>query len=90
MGGVPRVQKMLKGHLPRVINLQMYLYAKKITGKFVSGLGTLKRGTAWQEKGAGSMPLSKTGTPMTKLNIPRYRGTSLIRTPPPPRTTIGP
>ena len=26
--GVPREQKMLKGHLPRVINHQVYLYAQ--------------------------------------------------------------
>jgi len=29
MGGVPRGQKMLKGHLPRVIYPQVYFFAKK-------------------------------------------------------------
>ena len=29
LGGVPPEQKMLKGHLPRVINHQVYLFMKR-------------------------------------------------------------
>jgi len=39
-GGVPREQKMLKGHLPRVIYHQVYLYTKKKKGK--GGLATCR------------------------------------------------
>ena len=34
LGGVPREQKMLKGHLPRVIYLQVYLYKKMSSNGF--------------------------------------------------------
>ena len=40
VGGVPREQKMLKGHLPRVIYHQVYLYTK-IKG---SGFGVWRIG----------------------------------------------
>jgi len=38
MEGVPREQKMLKRHLPRVIHHQVCLYAKKIESEVDSGL----------------------------------------------------
>ena len=47
MGGVPREQKMLKGHLPRVIYHHVYKFTKISTSAFAS----TPHGRSWKAFG---------------------------------------
>ena len=70
-GGVPREQKMLKGHLLIVIHHQVYKFAKKKT-RLVSCTSS------------GRAILGEFDLPdMRRVAKTAYKGTSLIRSPPP-------
>ena len=64
VGWVPREQKMLKGHLPRVIHHQVYQYTKIVP---------------LRSRVAGIHIIRKPGVLAVTLHQKQYRGTSLIR-----------
>jgi len=70
LGGVPREQKMLKGHLPRVIYHQVYKYTKMKIFQVVpfslgSGLGVVVEGITHTPLAPNPQPLTPNPAPLT-------------------------